>query len=143
MKLKDIMTKNVEIITPEISLKDAAMRMKDLNIGILPVGENDRLVGMVTDRDITIRAVSEGKDPAATKVREIMTPDAKYCFEDDDITAAAKKMKDLQIRRVLVLNKEKRVTGIISLGDMVVDSGDDKMSGEVLHKISEPAKPDR
>jgi CBS domain-containing protein len=140
MKVKEIMTKNVEIITPETSLKDAASRMQQLNIGVLPVSENDRIVGMITDRDITIRGVANGKANSAG-VGEVMTPKVLYCMEDDDLAEAGKKMKSNQVRRLIVLNKDKRITGIISLGDLVVDSGDELLGGEILQKISEPSKP--
>jgi CBS domain-containing protein len=140
MQVKEIMTKNVEIISPETSLKDAALKMQQLNIGVLPISENDRIIGMVTDRDITIRAVANGKENS-TGVREVMTPGVLYCMEDEELKEAGKKMKSNQVRRLIVLNKDKRITGIISLGDLVVDSGDELLGGEILQKISEPSKP--
>jgi CBS domain-containing protein len=115
--------------------------MRDLNVGPLPVcGSDDRLAGMITDRDIIVRAVAEGKDPRATPVREIMTPNVVYCFEDQDVHDAAALMEDNQIRRLVVLNHGKRLVGIVSLGDIAVHTADDQfqLAGEALERISEP-----
>lgn len=138
MQIKEVMTSTVEFIHPDITLSDAAGRMRNLNVGALPVGENDRLVGMLTDRDIAVRAVAEGRDPKNTKVRDTMTSDVVYCFENQDLSEAAKIMADKHVRRLVVLNKDKRLTGICSLGDLAV-SGDQKLSGDVLRKISTAA----
>lgn len=138
MQIKEVMTRNVEFIHPDITLSDAAGRMRNLNVGALPVGENDRLVGMLTDRDIAVRAVAEGRDPKNTKVRDTMTSDVVYCFENQDLSEAAKIMADKHVRRLVVLNKEKRLTGICSIGDLAV-SGDQKLSGDVLRKVSTAA----
>lgn len=140
MQVKEIMTTNVEYINPDIALIDAAKRMKNLDIGVLPVGENDRLVGMLTDRDIAVRAVAEGRDPNNTKVRNAMTSDLVYCYEDQDISEAGKMMKDNQIRRLVVLNRDKRLVGICSLGDLAVESGDQNLIGDVLQNVSQPTK---
>lgn len=138
MQIKEVMTSNVEFIHPDITLSDAAGRMRNLNVGALPVGENDRLVGMLTDRDIAVRAVADGRDPKNTRVRDTMTSDVVYCFEDQDLSEAAKIMANKHVRRLVVLNKDKRLTGICSLGDLAV-SGDQKLSGDVLRKISTAA----
>src|SRR5687768_10985150 len=98
MKVREVMTRGAECVRPDNTLQEAAERMRSLDIGPLPVCDNDRLVGMVTDRDITVRATAEGWDPWTTKVREAMTPDILYCFEDDDVKQAAKTMKDKQVR---------------------------------------------
>src|SRR2546421_1002274 len=108
MQLKDVMTPGVEVIAPEASLYEAAQKMKSLDVGPLPVCDGERLVGMLTDRDITVRATSEGKDPKTTPVRDVMTEDVKYCFEDDDVQVAAEIMAKAQIRRLVVLNRDKR-----------------------------------
>ena len=143
MQLKEIMTRDPLVLSPGTTLKEAAQRMRDLDSGVMPVGEKDRLVGMLTDRDITVRATAEGKDPNTTPVREVMTPDVVYGFEDDDVQEAAKTMEEHQIRRLIVLNRDKRLVGIISLGDLAVHTGDDELTGEVTEAVSEPAEPAR
>jgi len=144
MQVKDIMTPNAECIQPDDTLEEAAKKMRDLDVGPLPVcGDNDRLAGMITDRDITVRAVAEGKDPRTTKVREVMTEQIIYCFEDQDVEEAARLMKERQVRRLVVLNRDKRLVGIVSLGDLATETGDRKKAGEVLQDISEPATPRR
>jgi CBS domain-containing protein len=139
MKVQDLMTRVVEVVHPDATIQEAAQRMKDLDVGPLPVCDGSRLVGMLTDRDITVRAAAEGRDVSRTKVREIMTPDVVYCFEEADVKDAADVMKQMQIRRLMVLNSEKRLVGILSLGDLAVGSGDDQLSGETLERISEPS----
>jgi CBS domain-containing protein len=116
--------------------------MRNLDIGALPVcGDNDRLVGIITDRDITIRATAGCCDPAGTCVSDVMTPGIIYVFEDQDVTEAAHLMEENQIRRLVVLNQDKRLVGIVSLGDLAVKAGDDELSGEALELVSEPAMP--
>jgi CBS domain-containing protein len=137
------MTRNPEVVTPTATLEEAARKMDQLDVGPLPVCENDRLVGMVTDRDITVRATSAGKDPRSTPVAEAMTRDLVYCFEDQDVRDAARMMEDKQIRRVPILSREHRLVGIVSLGDVATSGRDDRMTGEVLERVSEPAEPDR
>ncbi len=140
MELKQIMTRNVEVIQPNASLQDAAKKMRTHDIGLLPVCDGERLLGTVSDRDITVRAVADGRDPKTTPVRELMTQSVKYCFEGDDVKEAARIMKDNQIRRLMILKDadSKRLVGIVSLGDLATAVGDDKLSGQVLHKVSEP-----
>jgi len=143
MKLKDIMTADPVSIRPEATLQEAARRMRDLDVGPLPVcGEDHRLEGIITDRDITVRAIAEGKDPT-TPVREAMTGEVIYGFEDQDVQEAARTMQKRQIRRLLVLNRDKRLVGIVSLGDLAVKTGDRQRAGEVLQDVSEPAIPHR
>ena len=143
MQLKDIMTGKVEVVHPEAMLRDAAQKMKGLNVGSLPVCDGQRLLGMLTDRDIVIRAIAEGYDPVQTKVRDSMTPELVYCFEDQDVAEAAHLMEEKQIRRLPVLNRDKRLVGIVSLGDLAVDTGDTSLAGEALEEISTPARPRR
>ncbi|RWK53835.1 CBS domain-containing protein [Mesorhizobium sp.] len=116
MKVAEIMTPSVHLASPDESLQKIAKRMAVDDVGFLPVGENDRLVGTITDRDIVVRAVAEGKDGNAT-VREVMTKDVKYCFEDEDIEHVAQNMGDIQVRRLPVLNRDKRLVGVVSLAD--------------------------
>jgi len=144
MKVKDVMTKGVECVRPDDSVKDAATKMKDMDVGPMPVcGDNGKLAGMITDRDIAVRAVAEGHDPRSCKVKDVMTPDVVWCFEDDDVSEASRMMKEKQVRRLVVLNRDKRLVGIVSLGDLAVETGDKHMAGSTLKDVSEPAKPKR
>lgn len=144
MRLKEIMTRHVECINPDDTLTRAAEMMRDLNVGCLPVcGGDDRLAGMITDRDITIRGTAEGRDPESSRVEDIMTPEITYCFENDSVDDAARIMEEKQIRRLAVLNRDKRLVGIVSLGDIAVKTGDRRLSAEALEQISEPAMPAR
>ena len=143
MLVSQIMTRHVECTRPDASLQEAAAKMKHLEIGPLPVRENNRLTGFITDRDITVRATAEGLDPKTTLVREVMTPSVVYCFEDQEIEEAAEIMKELQVRRLPVLNREQRLVGIVSLGDLAVETGDDRLVGETLEVVSEPNRPNR
>jgi len=144
MKLKDVMTPNVECVRPDDTLQQAAKKMRDLDVGPLPVcGDNDRLVGMITDRDITVRAVAEGKDPKVTRVREVMTDEVIHVFEDQDVQEAIRTMQERQVRRLVVLNRDKRLVGIVSLGDLATQTGDREKAGEVLQEVSEPSTPRR
>ncbi len=138
MQIRDIMTKGCECISPHATLQEAARKMRELNVGSLPVcGDNDRLAGMITDRDIAVRAVSEGLDPHSATVEQVMTRSIVYCFEDQNVEHAAKLMEDRQIRRLVVLNRDKRLVGIVSLGDIALESNEG-LAGEVLERISEP-----
>ena len=143
MQLREIMTPSPEIAHPDAPVKEAAAKMRALNVGALPVCDGDRLVGLITDRDITIRATADGRDPAQTTIRDTMTDDIVYCFEDQNIEEAARIMAEKQIRRLPVLNRDKRLVGIISLGALVVNTNDESMAGQILKKISQPGKPAR
>jgi CBS domain-containing protein len=132
------MTPNVEVITPEATIQAAAEKMRDLDIGLLPVCEGERLVGVVSDRDITVRGVAEGRGPVTTQVREVMTPDAIYGFDDQDVAEAARRMEQYQIRRLPVLNRHKRLVGMVSLGDLAIHPGQQPLVGEVLEQVSKP-----
>ena len=136
MKVRDAMHPGVTWVGPETSIRDLARTMRDEDIGSIPVGENDRLVGMITDRDITVRAVAEGRDPDKTMVRDAMSDAVRYCFEDEDAEEVARKMGSWQIRRLPVLNRDKRLVGIVSLGDMVIGGSEDPAK-EALKEISQ------
>lgn len=139
MNVKDIMTRDVEVIHPDDPLQEAARRMRDRDIGFLPVCDGDRLVGVVTDRDLILRGLAEGTDPSTSIGRGLMTSPVVYCFDDQDVKEATKLMEDHQIRRVAVLSREnKRLVGVISLGDIARNSTK-KVSGEILESVSEPA----
>jgi CBS domain-containing protein len=139
MQLSDIMTSNPVVLGPDTVLREAAQKMRDLDSGVIPVGENDRLVGMLTDCDITVRATADGMDLNTTPVRDVMSSNVVYCFEDDDIELAARKMEEHQIRRLIILNRDKRLLGIASLGDLAVHAPSDRLPGEVTEAISEPS----
>lgn len=143
MRVSEVMTQGVECIGPDATLQEAAAKMKSLDVGPLPVCDNDRLVGMVTDRDITVRATAEGDAPTDVRVRDIMTPEVIYCFEDELVEDAARLMAEKQVRRLVVLNRDKRMVGIVSLGDLAVKTGDEQLAGRALEDISEPNRPDR
>jgi CBS domain-containing protein len=130
------MSCDVIVASPTQSISDAAKLMAKIDAGILPVGENDRLVGMITDRDIAIRAVAEGKPPT-TKVRDIMSEEVLYCFDDQDLEEVAQNMSQMKVRRMPVVNREKRLVGIISLGDLARNE-DTGTTGETVSNISQP-----
>jgi CBS domain-containing protein len=136
MKLAEIMTRDPEWIRPETSLEEAACRMRELDTGFIPVGDGDRLRGIITDRDIAVRAVAEGLD-TTTPVEEVMTQNVVYCFEDQDVRDAADLMAEKQVRRMVVLDRNKNLTGIISLGDICVRCGDEEMVTNILDDISQ------
>jgi len=117
MNVSECMSTNVKVCAPQTTLREAAQLMKDIDAGILPVGENDRLIGMISDRDIAVRGVAAGLGPD-TPIREAMTEDIRYCYEDDDLQNVAINMANAKVRRLPVLNREKRLVGIISLGDI-------------------------
>jgi CBS domain-containing protein len=138
MQVRDVMTTGAECVRPADSLQDAARKMKDLDVGPLPVCEGDRLVGMITDRDITVRATAEALPPMLGQVQDVMTRDVVYCFEDQDVQEAARLMREHQVRRLVVLNRDKRLVGIVSLGDLAVETGDEKLAGQTLEHVSLP-----
>jgi CBS domain-containing protein len=139
MLIKEIMSEKPICLSPDTSLKDAAKEMEKIDAGFIPVEENGQIIGIVTDRDIAIRAVSDGQDPNSTTVKEIMSTEVISCLEDDDIKKAADMMRQKQIRRLIVLNKNKELVGILSLGDIVTNSEDIQLSGKLIKDISEPA----
>jgi len=136
MQIKEVMTRGIEAIQPDATIQEAAEKMRVLDVGIIPVCENDRLLGTLTDRDITVRATAAGHSPMEIKVRDIMTPEIVCCFEDRDVEEAAKIMKECQIRRLLVLNRKKEMVGIISIGDLALSTSDQKLAGQTLEQVS-------
>ncbi len=136
MRVKDCMTNDVRIADPDQTLQEAAQVMARLDAGVMPVGENDRLVGMITDRDIAVRGVAQGKGPDA-RVREVMSTDVKYCFDDEEVDDVLHKMGEQQVRRLPVLNRDKRLIGIVSIGDLA-RTGETAETGEALSGISMP-----
>lgn len=138
MKIKDIMTRDVAVIGPKATLREAAQLMRDRDVGMLPVLDQLRVVGLLTDRDIVTRAIANGLDTKSVRVREIMTTEIIYSFETEDVSDAVHSMEMKQIRRVLIFNRSKKLVGILSIGDVAVDAGDQNLAGEVLRKVSEP-----
>lgn len=136
MQVHEAMTRDVRVARPEQSIQDAATIMAEIDAGAVPVGDHDRLVGMITDRDIAVRAVARGKGPDA-KIADVMTADVKYCFEDEDVDHVLQNLGDQQIRRLPVVSRAKRLVGILSLGDIAVTSGD-SAAGPALSRISRP-----
>lgn len=136
MIARDIMSKKPEFLSPTTTLKQAANLMRTHDHGFIPVGENDRLIGAVTDRDITIRAAAEGWDPNKKTLRDVMTKGIQYCWDTDKLEDIAHKMEKLQIRRLVVLNKDKRMVGIISLGDIATKCKDAKLCSEIADAVS-------
>jgi CBS domain-containing protein len=141
MLLREVMTPKFEDIPPQMSLTEAAQKMRALDVGALPVCEDGRLVGMLTDRDIALRAVAAGRDPRQTQAKEAMTPSVVYCYEDDDVREAARIMEEKQIRRLLVFDHNNCACGIVSLGDIATRLHDEHLSSEVLERVSEPCQP--
>jgi len=144
MQVRDVMTRGVECTRPGASLQEAAARMKSLDVGVLPVcGAGGQLVGMITDRDITVRSSAEGESPVEIRVEDVMTPEVMYCFEEATVEDAALLMKQKQVRRLAVLDGEKRLAGIVSLGDLAVETRDDDLAGSTLGAVSESSLPRR
>jgi len=136
MKVSEAMTRDVRVANPDQSIREAAQMMVELDAGALPVGAEDRLIGMITDRDIAIRGVAKGRTPD-TPVRDVMTADVKYCFEDEEIENVARNMADIQVRRLPVVNREKRLVGIIAIADLAANE-DMEVVGAAVSGISEP-----
>ena len=136
MKVSEAMTRDVRLVEPVQTIREAARLMAEMDAGIVPVREGDQLVGMITDRDIAVRAVAQGKGPE-TSIREVMSDEVKYCFEDDDTDAVERNMADIQVRRLPVLNRDKRLVGILSLGDLAVRDKAAKV-GAAMAGISQP-----
>ncbi|HYD87485.1 MAG TPA: CBS domain-containing protein [Vitreimonas sp.] len=136
MKIRDVMTPDVRTINPDATIREAARLMAEADVGALPVASGDRLAGMVTDRDIVIRGVAIGKGVDAT-VGEVMSHEVLYCREDDDVADVCENMSDIQVRRLPVVNADKRLVGIVSLAD-IADSADSEEAGEALEAITRP-----
>ncbi|MDY6946026.1 MAG: CBS domain-containing protein [Pseudomonadota bacterium] len=137
MKIRDAMTQDVRMVRPDQTIREAAQLMAQLDIGALPVQDNDRLVGMITDRDIAVRAVAEGKGAEAS-VRDVMTNEIKYCYDDQTVEEVTRNMGEQRIRRLPVMNRDKRLVGILSLGDLAQEEDSLDEAGEALCGISRP-----
>lgn len=135
MRVNEAMTRDVLIANPDQSIRDVATIMADCDVGCLPVGENDRLVGMITDRDIAVRAVAQGKSPDATTVREVMSQEVKYCFDDAELSEVAHNMADIQVHRLPVVDHDKHLVGILALADIANCEGSE-LAGETVCGLS-------
>ena len=136
-RLKDVMSRDVKLVAPDSTIREAAQQMRDGDFGMLPVAENDRMIGAISDRDIAIRAIADDKGPATT-VREVMSEGICWAYEDDSVEQAATIMSERQVRRLPVVDRDKRLVGIVSLGDFAVDSTDIEPAAEALSGISQP-----
>jgi CBS domain-containing protein len=136
-RIRDVMTRKPRVIQPDATVADAATLMRSLDVGALPVCDGSRLIGMVTDRDITTRATAEGRDPYLTPVRDVMSPGVAWASEDDPVEEAARIMREHQIRRLPIVDERHSLVGVVSLGDLATEVADDKMSGDTLERISE------
>ena len=136
MRVSEAMTRDVRIARPDQSIREAATVMAEIDAGALPVGEQDRLIGVITDRDIAVRAVAQGKAPT-TMVRDVMSQEVLYCFDDQDLDDVAKNMGNVKVRRLPVVNRDKRLVGILSLGDLVRNEGA-KVAAGTVSRISAP-----
>ena len=137
-QLKDLMSRDVKVVSPEMTIRDAAKQMCEGDFGMMPVGEDDRMIGTISDRDIAICAVAEGKGPD-TKVRDVMSEGIAWAYEDDSVEKAAKLMSERQVRRLPVVNRDKRLVGIVALGDFAVESSEIKPAAQALSEISKPS----
>lgn len=137
-QLKELMSRDVKVIGPDMTIREAAQKMRDGDFGMMPVGENDRMIGTISDRDIAVRAVAEGKD-AGTKVRDVMSTGIAWSYDDDSVEQAVAVMSKHQVRRLPVVNREKRLVGIVALGDFAVEKSEIKPAAEALAEISKPS----
>ena len=137
-QLKDLMSPDVQVISPDATIREAAEHMREGDFGMMPVGEDDRMIGTISDRDIAIRAVAEGKD-AGTKVRDVMSEGIAWAYEDDSVEQAAMIMSERQVRRLPVVDRDKRLVGIVALGDIAVESSEIRPATQALSEISRPS----
>jgi CBS domain-containing protein len=142
-QVSEVMTRGVRTMRPDDSLVQAAQAMDALDVGALPVCDGERLVGMLTDRDIVLRGVAQGRTPEQTRLAEVMTAEVDYCFDDDSLESVAERMQRAQIRRLPVVDHDKRLVGIVSLGDVAVKGDAPSDAAQALAGVSEPARPDR
>ena len=139
MKIAEVMTSDVAVAAPDMALQDAAQLMRQGDTGFLPVCDGEKLIGTLTDRDIVMRSTAEGHDPRVTPVRQAMSADVVYCFEDQDTNEAAALMAEKQVRRLPILGRDARLTGVLSIGDVATRTPDDDLVGMAVEDISQPA----
>ena len=137
-QLKELMTRDVKVVSPDMSIRDAAIMMRDGRFGMMPVEEGDRMIGTISDRDIVIRAVADGMD-CSSKVRDVMSNGVAWVYEDQSVEQAATIMSESQVRRLPVVNRDKRLVGIVALGDFAVESSEIEPAAQALAEISKSA----
>ncbi len=137
-QIKDLMSRDVKVINPDMTIRDAAQKMRDGDFGMMPVGEDDRMIGTISDRDIVIRAIAEGMD-GDTKVRDVMSDGIAWTYEDDSVEKAVKTMSERQVRRLPVVDRDKRLVGIVALGDFAVERSEIQPAARALSEISKPS----
>lgn len=140
MKVNAIMTKQARTILPDATVEQAARLMRDYHVGLLPVVEDDTLFGIVTDRDLAIRALAEGRNPHLTTVREVMTPEALWCYDDESITEASRIMEKNHVRRLIIKNRQHKLSGVLTITDLARRTANEKLPGHVLHRVAESSK---
>jgi CBS domain-containing protein len=140
MRVSEVMTPDAVVVDADTTLAEAARTMKLLDVGPLPVVDGKRVVGMVTDRDITVRATAEGVDPRAAIVRDVMTAEVVACLESDDVAAAARMMQITQLRRLVVVDDDGRMVGIVSLSDIARQTRDERLTAQTLERVLEPGR---
>ncbi len=138
VRMREIMTGLPITLPASATVEEAARKMRDHDVGMLPVVKGQRILGVVTDRDVTVRATANGLSPASTPVTQILSSDIIFCYDFEDVSCAIESFEQAQIRRVLVLNRQKRLVGVLSIGDVAVDLGKQNIAGEILQKVSEP-----
>jgi CBS domain-containing protein len=142
-QIKDVMTHDVVTLAPTSKVTQAAEAMKSLNVGAIPICDGGRLLGMVTDRDLVVRVIAEHRNPETETINNIMTTDVDYCYEDQTVEEAAHVMEDRQVRRMPIVNHDKELVGIVSLGDVAVKGVDKSTTADALEQISQPIPPQR
>jgi CBS domain-containing protein len=140
MNLQSVMTRDVKVVRPDATVQEVAEQMRELDVGAVPVCDGEELVGMITDRDIAVRSASYGHDPKSTRVREVMTGEVAWCYEDDSVEEAAHAMRAKQIRRIPVVDHNKKLVGIVSLGDLATEGDNAQLSAKTLETVSEPSR---
>lgn len=141
MKVNELMSRDIKEIGPQSSLQEAAQRMREFDVGSLPVVENRKLLGVITDRDITVRSTAAGVSPQDARVGDVMTPNLIFCYEDEDVEVAAELMEERQVRRLPVLNRDNQLIGILALADLALRQQNEHLCSEVLHEVSQPSQP--
>lgn len=140
MKVHEVMTRDIQAVKDSMTVSEAALLMRNGDFGAMPVTENDLLAGMITDRDITVRVVAEGKDPTQTRVGDVMSEGVCWAYEDEEAEEAARRMQDNQVRRLPVINREKKLAGVVSIGDLAVEASELKDAARALKGVSEGAE---
>jgi CBS domain-containing protein len=140
MRLRDIMTRDVQTVSPQARIPEVARKMREFDVGVIPVSDGNQIVGMITDRDITLRVIAEGRHTDQVQARDIMSKPVVFGLESEDIGDAVRIMEEQQIRRLIVMDRNQRMVGIVSTGDLAVKGANEELTGEVIERISEPVR---